>query len=156
MKSTSPSPLEEGEERAAGFVLFRTSSDSVREYILLKHHHGGHWAFPKGRVEPGETDEVTAIREVMEETGISQLQPIPGFHESSSYVFERGGHRISKTVVYFLGSASTAGVELSSEHEAYRWLPAAEAAKLLTYDEARRILGRAEAVLAQLDREEEG
>ena len=147
MKSTSPSPLEEGEERAAGFVLFRTSSNATREFLLLQHHHGGHWAFPKGRVEPGERDEITAIREVMEETGISQLQPIPGFLETSHYVFERHGTRIAKTVVYYLGRTEEPTIDLSEEHDAYRWLPAREAADLLTYDEARRILKLAEQVL---------
>ena len=147
MKSTSPSPLEEGEERAAGFVLFRTSSNAIREFLLLQHHHGGHWAFPKGRVEPGEQDEVTAIREVMEETGISQLQPIPEFLETSRYVFERDGTRIHKTVVYYLGKTDEPTVNLSDEHDAYRWLPVRDALELLTYDEARRILKQAVQVL---------
>jgi len=155
MKSTSPSPLEEGEERAAGFVLFRNASDSTREYLLLKHTHGGHWAFPKGHVEPGEDDQIAAIREVMEETGIAQIQPVPRFREISRYELVRGTKKLSKTVVYFLGSTEAACVELSLEHEAFRWLPAQEASLLLTYDQSRRILGCAEKALEQLALEEE-
>ena len=148
MRSTSPSDIEEGEERAAGFVLFRTLH-LQRQYLLLRHRNGGHWAFPKGRLELGEDEMKAAIRETFEETTISNLVPVPGFRETSSYTVSRDGQWRSKTVAYFLAEATQSKVSLSTEHEAFQWLSFADAIGLLTYDESRRILTDAESLLGR-------
>ncbi len=154
MKSTSPDvDPEEGEERSAGFVLFRRFDDR-RHYLLLRHRNGGHWAFPKGRIEPGEDELETARREVEEETGIDMLEPIPGFREVSAYRFDREGRTIAKTVVYFLAGVDAEKIRLSSEHADAAWLDADGARKRLTYAESRRILDRAEARLIGSEGEE--
>jgi len=150
MRSISPSDAEEGEERSAGFVLFRRSPDR-RLYLLLRHRDGGHWAFPKGRIEPGEDERDTAEREVAEETGIETPRRIGGFRRVSAYRFERGGRSISKTVVFFLGEAVSATVCLSDEHTDAAWLGMAAARERLTYAEGRRILDEAEAFLEAAD-----
>ena len=56
-------------ELSSGIVVFFRSKKSI-EYLLLKHIQG-HWSFPKGHIEEGETLEETAIRETFEETGIA-------------------------------------------------------------------------------------
>ncbi len=148
MRSTSPSEeAEEGEERAAGFVLFRTIHN-VRQYLLLRHRSGGHWAFPKGRLELGETEMEAAVREIFEETNINQLCPIPGFRETSSYSVRRNGQQVAKTVVYFLAETAQHDVSLSLEHTEFHWLGFDDAAAALTYDESRRILSVADRHLA--------
>ncbi len=148
MKSTSPSEGEEGEERSAGFVLYRRSGGR-RLYLVLRHRDGAHWALPKGRIEPGEDELVAARREIAEETGIERLNPVPGFRATSSYRIARGARSISKTVVYFLAEAETDRVRLSDEHSGAAWLAADDAKRRLTYAEGRRILNEAEARLAR-------
>ena len=143
MKSTLPNEAEEGEERSAGFVVFRCC-DGRRLYLVLKHLNGGHWAFPKGRIEPGEAELAAATREVAEETGIEELKAIPGFRTTSSYRFVRGGQPISKTVVYFLAETMEGRVRLSDEHGDSAWLDAGEARRRLSYAESRCLLDEAE------------
>jgi bis(5'-nucleosidyl)-tetraphosphatase len=148
MKSTSPSEGEEGEERSAGFVLYRCS-EGQRLYLVLCHRNGGHWGFPKGHIEPEEDELVAARREITEETGIERLRPLPGFRATSTYRFARGPRSISKSVVYFLAEAETGRVRLSSEHSDAAWLAADDAKRRLTYAEGRRVLDEAEARLEQ-------
>jgi tRNA nucleotidyltransferase (CCA-adding enzyme) len=112
----------------------------ARRFLLLRHSNGGHWAFPKGRIEPGEGEMTAALREVAEETGIGNLTVMEGFRAESQYSFERGGVPIEKTVVYFLGESPTTDVELSGEHAEAAWRESAEAHERLTFAESRRIL----------------
>lgn len=42
-------------EKSCGALTFRTE-DGARRVLVIRHRHGGHWAFPKGHVEPGETE----------------------------------------------------------------------------------------------------
>ncbi|MHB1005946.1 MAG: NUDIX domain-containing protein [Chloroflexota bacterium] len=53
------------EVRQAGCVVLHGNE------VVLRHTAAGHWVFPKGHVEPGETDEQAAVREVAEETGLA-------------------------------------------------------------------------------------
>jgi bis(5'-nucleosidyl)-tetraphosphatase len=146
MKSTSPSDEEEGEERSAGFVLFRRR-EGRRVYLVLRHRNGGHWAFPKGRIEPREDELAAARRETTEETGIERMRPVPGFRATSTYRFARGERSISKTVVYFLAETEAERVRLSHEHSDAAWLEADNAKRQLTYAESRCVLDEAEARL---------
>ena len=146
MKWTFPNNSEEGEERAAGFVLFRTIHQH-RQYLLLRHRDGGHWAFPKGRLEREEGEIEAALRETLEETGIRHIRPIPDFRETSSYIVSRNGQAKAKTVAYFLAEAAKGDVSLSSEHTDYQWLELAEAVATVTYAESQRILTEADAWL---------
>jgi len=146
MRSTSSSESEEGEERAAGFVLFRTTQQD-RQYLLLRHCNDGHWAFPKGRLEEGEDELDAAMREISEETNIHRLDPISGFRETSEYCLQRSGKQVSKTVAYYLAETGPSEVALSAEHMDFRWVDFDDAVALLTYDESRRILGKADKLL---------
>src|SRR5438093_9997880 len=55
--------------RAGGAVVWRESPDGV-EVLLVHRPKYGDWTFPKGKCEPGESDEECAVREVEEETGL--------------------------------------------------------------------------------------
>ena len=68
---------------------------------MVKHRAGGHWAFPKGHVEKGETETETAVREVLEETGVP-IEIEPGYRETNSYSPYRGA---VKDVVSFWARA---------------------------------------------------
>ena len=58
-------------EKSCGAIVYRKFHGNI-ELLLIKNQNGGHWSFPKGHVEEGETEEQTAVREIMEETGISR------------------------------------------------------------------------------------
>jgi len=145
-KSTSLS--EKTEEHSAGFVLFREEG-GTRRYLLLCHRNGGHWGFPKGGIEEGEDELSAAKREIREETGILDFQPIPGFRAVSRYRFLRDGRPIDKEVVYFLARVPGEGVRISAEHSAAGWFSPEEAEQTLTYEQGRRILAEAEEYLSE-------
>jgi bis(5'-nucleosidyl)-tetraphosphatase len=147
MKSTLPSSSCDGEERAAGFIVFRLE-DGIRLYLLLRHRHDGRWAFPKGRLEHGELERDAAMRETVEETGIECLQPCAGFRQLSNYCFHRDGRRIAKSVAYFVAETRQSQVTLSDEHVEYAWRPFETAVDTLMYDESRRVLAAAECFLS--------
>ncbi|MEF2277865.1 NUDIX hydrolase [Deinococcus sp. YIM 134068] len=109
--------------------------------VLLVRYRSGAWAFPKGHVEPGETLEQTAVREVAEETGVTAriLAPLPG----TRYTNDRGETRvISWFAMRAVGEAPTT---LEATFTGGGFFAHGEAAALLSYPEDRRLL---EAALA--------
>lgn len=135
-------------EKSCGIVVFSEDA-GVRRYLIL-HYEEGHWDLPKGHVEEGETEEETARRETFEETGISELEFVPGFRKTISYSFKRKGMMVPKEVVFFLARTSAKEVYLSDEHIGYAWLPYLQAAEKVTYENARLILWEAEDKLSKL------
>ncbi|MCX8197635.1 MAG: bis(5'-nucleosyl)-tetraphosphatase [Candidatus Micrarchaeota archaeon] len=135
-------------EKSCGAVVFR--EEKGRRLYLILHYEEGHWDFPKGHVEKGESEEETAKREIFEETGISQLEFLPNYRDSIAYSFARDGKRISKEVVFFAAKTPQTQVALSSEHLGFAWLEYEEAKRRLTYKNAKQVLEKAEALLASL------
>ena len=66
-------------ERSAGIVLYLEKPEGNQ--FLLLNYPTGHWDFVKGKIEQGETEQQTAIRETKEETGISDIEFIEGYEE---------------------------------------------------------------------------
>jgi len=145
MKSTSPSA--DGEERAAGAVLF-CERDGRRLYLLLRHDQGGHWGFAKGRIEQGEGELEAAMREIREETGIVDVELVAGVSIESRYPIRREGRPLRKTVTYFAARVRGDAIRLSHEHTDGRWLVPAEALQILTHAESRRVLEAVEDALS--------
>ena len=85
-------------EKSCGALVYRKKNRRI-QLLLIKHRFGGHWSFPKGHVEKGETEVQTALREVKEETGLS-IELEEGFRHSVEYFPKRN---TCKQVVYFLG-----------------------------------------------------
>ena len=126
-------------ESSCGAVVFR-NDNSDKKYLLIRNKRSAHWGFPKGHIEPGENHEQTAIREVLEETGIN-IKILPGFKKCSEYTIQG---RIEKSVSIFL--AETDDVEYiiqAEEIEECGWFSYSDAIKTLNYDNDKRILEQA-------------
>ena len=134
-------------EKSCGALIFHEER-GIRLYLLL-HYAGGHWDFPKGHVEAGESEEQTALREIAEETGLASLEFVPGFREMISYSFRHStGEEAQKQVAFFLAKSGAKLVKLSDEHIGFAWLPYAAARKKATYENARMLLEKAEKKLS--------
>ena len=110
----------------------------------------GVWALPKGLVHRGESAEATALREVAEETGV-EGRSVAKLGDVR-YVYTRGGRRIFKVVSFYLmrysrGRLGALAPEQRREVAETRWLPLADAERLLAYRGEREMAGNARAVL---------
>lgn len=112
------------------------------EYLLL-HYEGNYWGFVKGQMEPQEGEKETVIRELREETGISNARFHEGFRETISYFYRRSGKTIYKEVIYFLIEAEEIEVQLSYEHVGFEWLNYEEALDRLNFRNVKEVLKKA-------------
>ena len=117
-------------QRSAGVVVVRTGPAGWR-FLLLR--AWGNWDFPKGQVEPGETPQEAAEREVAEETGLTGLR----FHWGSGW-YETEPYGRGKVARYFLAESPEGAVVLGinpelgrPEHHEFRWVEATVARRLL-------------------------
>ena len=113
----------------------------------------GVWALPKGRIDPGETGEATALREVREETGAGGRAL--GKLGDVRYVYTWEGERIFKVVSFFLlryGDGRLGDIPPAQRHEVAeaRWLPLEEAPRLLAYRGEQEMAEQALARVADL------
>jgi 8-oxo-dGTP pyrophosphatase MutT (NUDIX family) len=109
------------------------------------------WALPKGVIDPGETPEETAVREVAEETGVQGT--VLGKLGDVRYVYTWAGRRIFKVVSFYLlryrsGRLGDLPPQTAHEVDEVRWIPLEDAPKLLTYRGEREMAERALARLA--------
>ncbi len=126
------------EERSAGAILYQ-ESPSGNLYLLLN-YPSGHWDFVKGNIEKGETLKQTVLREIKEETGISDVSFVEGFENKIEYHYQRDGELVRKEVVFFLARTATNHVKLSHEHLNFIWLKFNDALQRLTYKTAQNLL----------------
>jgi len=139
-------------EFSAGGVLVRRLDDRwMLAAIRPAGKPPGVWALPKGRIDPGERGEQTALREVAEETGARGR--LVGKLGDVRYWFNWEGERIFKVVSFFL--VRYTGGRLGDLPDAFRhevadtrWLALDEAPQLLAYPGEREMARRAAARLA--------
>lgn len=130
-------------ERSCGAVVYRFINNEVR-YLLIKNRRSAHWGFPKGHVEKGETNEQTAIREVLEETGI-HIKILPSFASKSDYTIQG---KVEKTVLIYLAKTNdTQTIIQKEEIEDYVWLSFDKAMDTLRFVNDRSILENARTYL---------
>lgn len=97
----------------------------------------GAWEVVHGRIEPGETPEQTARREVAEETGL----PVERLYNVTCLPFYLPRNRVVNMAVVFAAFVAARGeVRLGKEHDASEWLPAAEAAERIAWPRSRDMI----------------
>jgi 8-oxo-dGTP pyrophosphatase MutT (NUDIX family) len=110
----------------------------------------GTWALPKGIVDEGEKPAETALREGFEETGVrGRLESKLG---DVRYVYTWEGERVFKVVSFFLASALGGRIGalppgMEVEVAEARWLPLADAPRLLAYGGERQMAAKAQEML---------
>jgi 8-oxo-dGTP diphosphatase len=115
--------------RAAGGVLYRTSRRGRDKVAVVYREARGDWTFPKGKLDEGESFEEAALREVVEETGITAV--IRRFVGSTNYTHRKGRPKI---VAYYLMEAISGEFAPNEEVDELRWVTLDEAFELLTWD----------------------
>ena len=123
-------------ESSCGAVVYRDIKGEIR-YLLIKNRRSAHWGFPKGHIEMGETPQQTAIREVLEETGI-HVKLIDGFESISKYKIQ---NRIEKRVTIFVGTTHDTNTSIQQEEiEDYIWLTYDRALSILKFENDKNII----------------
>lgn len=131
-------------EKSCGAVVFIINEEI--EYLLL-HYGEGHWGFVKGHVESNETEKETTLRELKEETGLSQVKLFEGFKEKIYYYYKRNNITVNKKVTFFLIRAQHKKIKLSNEHVGYEWLNYQKAKEKLSFKNSKNILEKAHKLL---------
>ncbi|MGH2991579.1 MAG: NUDIX hydrolase [Solirubrobacterales bacterium] len=129
--------------RAAGGVVSRRGDGGRPEVLLVHRPRYDDWTFPKGKLEPGETHEQAAVREVEEETGLHCA--LGRELLSTSYRDSKGR---PKTVRYWAMQRLEGEFRPHGEVDEVRWLPREEARELLTHRRDKDVL---EALAEDLD-----
>ena len=129
-------------EESCGIVpVLLLESEPKEARFLLVHQCSGHWAFPKGRRDPGETALAAALRELREETGISEVKIADGYSHIQQYAFEREGRETQKRVEFFLGFVKNDAVQIQEkEIQGYGWFSYEDALERLTFKEGKDLL----------------
>ena len=119
-------------EKSCGAVVVRRDDSDGKLYILMiRHKVGGHRSFPKGHMEAGETEYMTAIREVFEETAV-QIRIDSKFRETVHYSPMPG---VSKEVVYFLTHTAQKDIHpRAGEIAQVEWVPVDEVEASLMHE----------------------
>lgn len=116
--------------------MLRHGPGGELEVLLVHRPRYDDWSFPKGKLEPGETDEEAALREVKEETGLRCA--LRRELRATSY---RDSHGRSKRVRYWLMKHIDGALAATDEVDDARFVTLREAARLLTYERDRALLG---------------
>ena len=119
-------------EKSCGALVVRRDDTDGKQYLLMiRHKFGGHRSFPKGHMEAGETEYMTAVREVFEETAV-QIRIDSDFRETVHYSPMPG---VSKEVVYFLTHTAQKAIHPhQGEIAQVEWVPLDQVEASLTHE----------------------
>jgi 8-oxo-dGTP pyrophosphatase MutT (NUDIX family) len=137
---------------SAGGVAFRRS-DSIPEVVIVSVRPSLRWQLPKGLVDPGESPEAAALREVREEAGIEA--DLLDLIETIEYWYRgqrRGGPVRYHKFVHFYLMAYRSGDVSDHDHEVEqaRWVSLEQAVQMLAFESERAVVEKARALIAQL------
>lgn len=123
--------------QAAGGLVIRRGPDGQVEIVVVHRPLQDDWTLPKGKLEPGETPEEAALREVREETGLTCELVRPAGR--TAYV-DRSGR--DKVVRYWVMRPLAGGFRPTREVDRLRWLSVDEALSVLSYPTDHEVVAR--------------
>jgi 8-oxo-dGTP pyrophosphatase MutT (NUDIX family) len=128
---------------AAGGVVWRRGEAGGLEVIVVHRPRYDDWSLPKGKLDPGETDEQAALREVEEETGVvAELGPeLP----TTTYLDRSGKH---KRVRYWAMTVVSGDPGPANEVDQAEWVGLEEAGRRLSYQRDAAVLEALPGVVA--------
>jgi 8-oxo-dGTP pyrophosphatase MutT (NUDIX family) len=115
----------------AGAVVFRERDNEIL-YLVVSSSDGANWVLPKGHIDPGETPEIAALRELAEEAGVLGAM----VERLSVREFEKGGKSVALQYFLMREDGSTA----TKEKRIVRWENEGTAFQLLSFEDARLAL----------------
>lgn len=142
----------ETEQTYGVVVVLRDNHE--HKFLIIQHEpeqhedEEGSWSFPKGHHEGNETPKETALREVEEETGITEvdLLDLPLIHEE--YEIAREDGNVLKNNDYFIGFVKDTNVKIQAgEIRAYKWASFDEAMETFQYESRKEVLKKAKKYL---------
>jgi len=134
-------------EKSVAIIVFR-KEEEFRFLILWKKasdHYREAWEFPKGNAEKGEGEMQTALRELQEETGLTEKDvQFYDFHDKVSFFYRNEQQElIRKELSFVMARTTKSEVKISSEHDAFRWAQYLEAFDLLNQKNTKDVLRKA-------------
>ena len=129
------------EVHAAGGLVWRRRGGTI-ETLLVHRPRYDDWSLPKGKLDPGESFEDAAMREVEEETGLRCA--LGDFLGETTY---RDNKDREKLVRVWVMEAGDGEFDPDDEVDELRWVPLGEAGEVLTYDFDRELAAKAATVL---------
>lgn len=140
-------------EFSAGGIVFNNQG----QVLVTQHSQNKHWSFPKGLIDPGQTPEQAAVREVREEGGVvAEITGKVGYSKyvyslskaktsSSAYTFN--DEKIFKVVTYFLMKYVSGNIkEHDFEVSDIGWFEPEDALKQLTFSQDKELLKKAQEI----------
>ena len=126
---------EAAEVKASGGVVWRRAPGGALELVVVHRPRYDDWSLPKGKLDPGESWEEAALREVLEEVGLRcrlgpELPPV-GYRDNKGR---------AKVVRYWMMEPLDGEFAPSHEVDEVRWLAPADADRLLSYGHDRALL----------------
>ncbi len=139
-------------EHSAGFILVLRKDGEEDKFLLIK-QLSGNWSFPKGHLEEGEDSKTAAIRELQEETGITEFKfaELPTLMEE--YDFNHSGDIRHKVNEYFIAYAKQVDVKIQEgEIVDFKWVTYDQALETFTFDDQKVVLKEAKKYLDNLNK----
>ena len=130
---------EAAEVKASGGVVWRRDGGGRVEVVVVHRPRYDDWSLPKGKLDPGESWEAAALREVQEEVGLrcrlgAELPPV---------TYQDGKGRAKAVRYWLMEPSGEAAFEPNDEVDDMRWLEAEEAVALLSYPRDAELVGTA-------------
>ncbi len=131
-------------DKSYGVVPLYTTGGGVQVLLVHQISYRGDqfWVFPKGHAEEGETALFAALRELQEETGVTEVTLNGSKVFSVEYTFVHNDERIEKTVDYYIGYCKSTDTHITQPREVaeLRWCSLEEAEQLLTHQNSKDVL----------------